>query len=420
MTGNFEGGKTYWFVVAPVKLDGISIAAEDSKGNVYRKSSLSEIQMTQGMYRNLGKLDFEKMREITVSAEHVYGTSNMLNGTKMSVALPHTDITGINLTVTKKDNNAIVRTITNINDVVNGIAISDYDASANCPYLPCGEYYMTGSYTTESGTFDATMLFTIDTQPEDLNVTSVTAFTSYTKYNPNDANAVAEANKCDGTSIYIEQIGGISENIYNNGNYADCFKAKFNGSETQITASYHSEVGKNRFSMPAYGKYTSAVVTFDGVSSSAVSIDDCHVTGIPYNINTAVNDGWVTSGFVSWNKDGAVRLGYNLESWSAADQASITKSFYAPSDINVSLLCTGTANGGRVLSKFSTDFSILVANEEWYKLNSGNNSSKDIECNVSDVLPKGNPEVKCHNSKSTNNACSKITSFSIYYDVLQN
>ena len=416
MTGTFEAGQTYWFVLAPVTLDGISIAVEDVNGNVYRKSSLAQIQLSQGKYRNLGKLEFDKMGEIAVSAEHVFEES-ILSGTKLSVALPHSDITKINLTVTNKDNNAIVRSIANLNDVADGVAISNYNAADNCPYLPYGEYSLTGTYTTKSlGQITVEESFSITERPVDLNVTSVGAYTSYTKYLSSGATV---ANTCDGASIYIEQIGGISENIYNNGNYADCFKAKFNDSETQITASYHSEVGKNRFSMTKYDEYESVKLYFDGIESSSFSLSNCHVTGIPYTLNPSANDAanpWSIDGNVKWNDGEKVRLGYNVEGNWAKEKTTMEKTFYAPANLPVIISCNGTAQGGKFIVSYTTTFNLYVSGTKYYYVSSGKNSSSDINSGaISCELDSNTPKVKLENTNGTNNAYSKITQLSIVY-----
>ena len=102
MTGDFALGKTYWFVVAPVELNGISITVETEKGKVYRRSRSGKVQLNQGKYRSLGTLNFDSMRPITLSAEHTYGETEILTGTKLTLALPHTDVTAINLTVKHK------------------------------------------------------------------------------------------------------------------------------------------------------------------------------------------------------------------------------------------------------------------------------------------------------------------------------
>ena len=367
MVGNFEPGKTYWFVLAPVTLKGISIDVETESG-VYTKANSSEITLTQGKYRSLGTLNFDKMKPITVSSEHEYGNNTLL-GTNLSVNLPYSDISAINLTVKLGDK--VVRTITDTKDVVNGVAKTNYDAAGNWPYLPCGDYNISGSYTTEFGNVNVDYSFSISEGPEKLNITSVNAYTSYTKYLESGADA---ANKCDGTSIYLNQISGISGDILKQSHYSPYLKAKFDsGSEIQA---FFESAGEYRFSMYAYRQYNNVLLIFDGVkSSSDVSLSECHVTGLPYTLKPASKDSvnpWVgntstgsswgqTINYytnVKWNDNGSLRLGYNSDraadglSWDILDprvqpleSSVITKTFHVPSNINVVVNSTGSAVG---------------------------------------------------------------------------
>ena len=413
MTGNFVAGQTYYFVLAPVTLDGISIAVEDENGNVYRKSSLAQIQLSQGKYRNLGKLEFDKMGEIAVSAEHVFEES-ILSGTKLSVALPHSDITKINLTVTNKDNNAIVRSIANLNDVADGVAISNYNAADNCPYLPYGEYSLTGTYTTKSlGQITVEESFSITERPVDLNVTSVGAFTSYTEYLEKD---IAKANELEGSYIYLHQIGGISAGILNKTHYASYITASFDSGNAISAIS--KKAGEYQFKMPNYRKYSTVKLTFDGVPTTEFALTDCYVTGIPYVLNPATNDGWVTTGksHVEWNEDGAVILGYNLKDWSAATKSEITKTFCVPDQIDVVLNSTGSVEGSLTQS---TQFTIHVSGVEKYNVTASKRNSANITVNnIGCSLTSSTPTVKCANSNSTSTACSKIETLSIQYNTL--
>ena len=47
MTGSYAAGSTFWFVLAPVTLDGINITVETGKG-VYSMSTDEQFEMTAG------------------------------------------------------------------------------------------------------------------------------------------------------------------------------------------------------------------------------------------------------------------------------------------------------------------------------------------------------------------------------------
>ena len=416
MTGTFEAGKTYWFVVAPVTLQGISIDVETKSGNIYTKSNSSAITLTQGKYRSLGTLNFDKMKPITVSSEHEYGNNTLL-GTNLSVNLPYSDISAINLTVKLGDK--VVRTITDTKDVVNGVAKTNYDAAGNWPYLPCGDYNISGSYTTEFGNVNVDYSFSISEGPEKLNITSVNAYTSYTKYLESGADA---ANKCDGTSIYLNQISGISGDILKQSHYSPYLKAKFDsGSEIQA---FFESAGEYRFSMYAYRQYNNVLLIFDGVeSSSAVSLSKCHVTGLPYVLNPAANDSinqWVTSGDVKWNNQDrgiSVRVGYALGSSLNTGSSSISKSFYLPSDMKVSVSANAEARGSRVIRDITTTGSVSISDNEACSASAkGKNKYVSFSCDSKKMtMTSSNPKVVCNNSNSTNEACTYLKSLVINY-----
>ena len=450
MTGTFEPGKTYWFVVAPVKLKGISIDVETKSGNIYTKSNSSEITLTQGKYRSLGTLNFDKMKPITVSSEHEC-VNNTLLGTNLSVNLPYSDISAINLTVKLGDK--VVRTITDTKDVDNGVAKTNYDAAGNWPYLPCGDYNISGSYTTGFGTVNVDYSFSISEGPEKLNITSVNAYTSYTKYLESGADA---ANKCDGTSIYLNQISGISGDILKQSHYSPYLKAKFDsGSEIQA---FFESAGEYRFSMYAYRQYNNVLLIFDGVkSSSDVSLSECHVTGLPYTLkpaskdsvnpwvgNTSTGSSWVqTINYytnVKWNDNGSLRLGYNFDkaadglSWDILDprvqpleSSVITKTFHVPSNINVVVNSTGSAVGtGQVTNlglwgsrddRKNTKYDLRVSGGSvfYYTTTNGKEEQSFSSGDKGTTITAATPTVQMENTYSASTACSRIKSLTINY-----
>ena len=448
MTGTFEAGKTYWFVVAPVTLQGISIDVETKSGNIYTKSNSSAITLTQGKYRSLGTLNFDKMKPITVSSEHEYGNNTLL-GTNLSVNLPYSDISAINLTVKLGDK--VVRTITDTKDVVNGVAKTNYDAAGNWPYLPCGDYNISGSYTTEFGNVNVDYSFSISEGPEKLNITSVNAYTSYTKYLESGADA---ANKCDGTSIYLNQISGISGDILKQSHYSPYLKAKFDsGSEIQA---FFESAGEYRFSMYAYRQYNNVLLIFDGVkSSSDVSLSECHVTGLPYTLkpaskdsvnpwvgNTSTGSSWGINYYtnVKWNDNGSLRLGYNSDraadglSWDILDprvqpleSSVITKTFHVPSNINVVVNSTGSAVGtGQVTNlgfwgsrddRKNTKYDLRVSGGSvfYYTTTNGKEEQSFSSGDKGTTITAATPTVQMENTYSASTACSRIKSLTINY-----
>lgn len=144
---------------------------------------------------------------------------------------------------------------------------------------------------------------------------------------------------------------------------------------------------------------------------------DCHVTGLPYSLKSS-NDGWSESGNVTWNKDGyKVRLGYNLSNWGASGTANITKSFYIPADIDISLSVTGNLRGsGGSNSRYQTTFTTAVSGKDVYSTKSTSGSYLDFSSgHVSTVMTSLNTSVKLNNSYSTSEACTRISTLTLEY-----
>lgn len=279
MVGDFAAGKTYWFVLAPVTLNGISITVHDSEENIYVKSRSGQIQLNQGTYRSLGTLNFDKMRPITVSSEHTYGESNgeskKLTGTKLNMSLPE-DLTAVSLSVKNSDGNE-VRKIDDLSRYSNGVIINTKTKDTDWPYLPKGDYTVSGSYTSSAGgvieIFDYP--FKISETPSARTVTQFEPYTSYTN----------RSNSLDGSTIYIKFKVNVSDEILTNSAYTSLFKFKLNGSVTSAV-SLGSGVLESTLANQAWKAHTITSVTcsFDDSPVDDYNPDKTvHVTGIPYD-----------------------------------------------------------------------------------------------------------------------------------------
>ena len=79
-----------------------------------------------------------------------------------------------------------------------------------------------------------------------------------------------------------------------------------------------------------------------------------HVTGIPYVMTTSSNvDNCITNGGAEWGTDGGVRLGHK-----SSGEYYISKTFYAPKDIAISIENNGTIKNG-LIGKCS--YNLMVA-----------------------------------------------------------
>lgn len=298
MVGNFTAGKTYWFVLAPVTLNGISIIVHDSEENIYIKSRSGQIKLNQGTYRSLGTLNFDKMRPIIVSSEHTYGESEMLTGTKLNMSLPE-DLTAVSLSVKNRDGKE-VRKIDDLSSYSNGVIINTKTKDTDWPYLPKGDYTVSGSYTSSaSGVIEISDYPFKISKPSARTITYFEPYTSYTN----------RSNSLDGSTIYIKFKVNVSDEILTNSAYTSLFKSELNGSATSAV-SLGSGVLESTLANQAWKAHTitSVKCSFDGSSVNDYNPSSTvHVTGIPYSynfkdvsdINAYKSAGWTMNGNVS-------------------------------------------------------------------------------------------------------------------------
>ncbi len=363
MVGDFAAGKTYWFVLAPVTLDGISITVHDSEDNVYLKSRSGKIQLNQGTYRSLGTLNFDKMRPITVSSEHTYGESEMLTGTQLNMSLPE-DLTAVSLSVKNSAGNE-VRKIDDLSSYSKGVIINTMTKDTDWPYLPKGDYTVSGSYTSSAGgvieIFDYP--FKISETPSARTITHFEPYTSYTN----------RSNSLDGSTIYIKFKVNVSDEILTNSAYTSLFKSELNGSATSAV-SLGSGVLESTLANQAWKAHTitSVKCSFDGSSVNDYNPDSTvHVTGIPERLTLYGNQSGANAS--SWN--------FNNVKWEAGkciifhngnDGNMISPCFYVPQDKSIGVNCSYGAQyyvgfisvAGLDVDEFSADVRVGLTSDK--------------------------------------------------------
>ena len=322
MTGDYAAGSTFWFVLAPVTLDGITVDVVTAQGS-YSMSTDSQFEMTAGNYRNLGILELKKVQATAATAAHTY-SEGILTGTQVNVNLgidqtTASYITALTLQI-KNAEGAVLRTL-NMDSAAESVVMP---AEGSWPYLPMGDYTVSGTYTLSGVTEKAIedIAFSVTEAPV-FQMTATTPYTSYDKYLAGDT---AGANSLDGSTIYnVGATVTVSDAILNNANYPSL----------SITDN-DEEVSAGNLTGRSWGTHTiKASYTLDGVSvSSETSVE---VTGLPYTAAPPTNSGdhaWsVNSGShqTSWNNDGVKLEG-------TTDKQTLTSpSFHIPSDINISM-----------------------------------------------------------------------------------
>ena len=326
MTGSYAAGSTFWFVLAPVTLDGINITVETGKG-VYSMSTDEQFEMTAGNYRTLGTLNLAPASISNATAKHTYGNGK-LTGTEVSVNLGIPESTAAYITaitVNLKNSDGTILRTSNMNAIAEQIVMP---AEGSWPYLPKGKYTVSGTYTL-SGATEKTIKdieFNITENPE-FEVTATTPYTSYSKYISGDA---AGANSLDGSTIYnVGATVSVSDAILNNANYPS-LSITDNG----------TAVSAGNLSSRSWGKHTiKASYTLDGVTSSKETEVD--VTGLPYtaapptksgNNPWSENEQGLGRHQISWNDDGVKLEGTSL------NQVITSPSFHIPANININMI----------------------------------------------------------------------------------
>lgn len=328
MVGEFLAGSTFWFVLAPTTLNGLTVDVETARG-VYTMSTTSEIKLTAGQYKNLGTLDLKKALLASATAAHIY-ENNVLTGTEIHVNLDIDDATAAYIS---KINFEVVKRIVeeqswweellgqnNSRDFeIYDYSTSSVDSYITIPpdliqtYLPVGEYVLKGSYklggveyNLGEVTFNVPAPFTGEDQPV-LQVTECNVYTSYTKYASGD---IAGANALNGSAIYAEIVkANISDDILDMYGKNTVFTFNFEGGKT-ISGEGYATIGATEF-----GAYVleSISASFNGSAPSNTVVGNTYqITGIPYSydfLNTKkaawTTDGWTTNG----NVDTGISLG---------------------------------------------------------------------------------------------------------------
>ena len=404
MKGSYESGSTFWFVLAPVTLDGITVNVETAKG-AYSMSTDSQFEMSAGEYRTLGTLNLEKVSMTGASAKHVYNSSSILTGTDVTVNLGISDVTAAYVTnlylEIKNAEGTVVRKLSKSS----ASASETIKADSAWPYLPKGDYTVAGSYTLsekETKTLDG-ISFSITEDPE-FSVTSG-AYSSYTMYLDGDP---ATANSCQAETIYAVNTvsAGIADEILKNANYAAITgEATFTLDGNATTESVVS--GQTWGSHPV-----TATFKFDGVERTGHK--DCHITGLPYTLDPKSNDSnhaWKEEGYVNWNTDGGVRLGNNQ--WGG--EAYIMKEFDVPSDINIKVIGNGIVNGTGSLWKVENTISINISDAAIFSKTQKGKTEASFNCNVTAAIKANNGKVKINSSYNLESAKVVIKDFTISY-----
>jgi hypothetical protein len=164
----------------------------------------------------------------------------------------------------------------------------------------------------------------------------------------------------------------------------------------------------------ALGEYKcSAKVTLANgyVCSSPVYVT--HITGLPYTLNVASNDGtWTESGYVNWNTNGGVRLGYNQ--WGG--EAYIERTFHIPAALTVKVTANGIVNGTGSWIKVENTATVTVGSTTVVSNTKKGNGDQSWSCSsASASMSSSSNYVKVNSSYNLEQAKVVLKSLSIQY-----
>ncbi len=402
MSGDFAAGSTFYFVVAPGEVNGFSITVTAQNGATYSKVSSKSFTVAAAAMKNLGVIDFKA--EPGAKAEHTY-SGGTLTGTKVTLTpgLPAGMEAYVeNLTASMTRNGIEYRRIskssasaTEVMEVANGMT-----------YVPQGEYVVEYTYTLNGVPETKTVNVTV---PAPTFTMSASAYTSYSKYLEGNISA---ANNCAPESMYdIKCSVSISDEVLKQLEMSSCTVTmkQPSGSETSLSGSVNKKastyLSTSQYDVSEWGAYTlSSVVTFDGVTKSCPP-KTLHITGLPYKAAPPTNSGahpWAGSA----NKwDGSyVRL----------HKHTISQTFYAPSNVNVSVY-----QSARIYTR-SDDltYNLSLSGNTLYNLEQSSYIPATKTTNVNEsynaVLNGSNPQLQISNSYGTIDAGLEYTNVKVY------
>lgn len=279
---------TYYFVVAPVALEGFTLTFTDKEGKVYSQSSNSEIGGICGFVYNLGNIDL--IENPIITPQHVY-EDGVLMGTQVTLTAPVSDKAWS--AVIKNASGEAVRTVSE----ATGTLTSSH-TDAEWPYLPQGNYTVDYNYTTANGKpMSKTSTFTITEKPQ-FSV-SLAANSTYSYYLSGD---VDKANSMDKNSVsgIVCQAHGILPSLLSNEKYGFTLTDNFSGT---IQTTGEDFATYDDISISQLGETAlSANLTFDGVTKTATQ--NVYITGLPFNHEPPTSENWsANNGQTSFNDD---------------------------------------------------------------------------------------------------------------------
>ena len=228
---------------------------------------------------------------------------------------------------------------------------------------------------------------------------SATISSSYSK------NGVASpTNSISGTELQV--LASLNESIPSN--LISSAQVVYGSTTSNISL---GNVSKFNLALGEY-KCSAKVTLANGyVCSSPVYVT--HITGLPYTLNVASNDGtWTGAGNVAWNTAGGVQLGY----YQWGDAASITRTFHIPAALTVKVSASGTVAGTGSWIKVDNTATVTVGSTTVVSSTKKGNGDQSWSCSsASASMSSSSNSVKVNSSYNLEQARVVLKSLSIQY-----
>ena len=400
MTGSYPAGSQFMFVLTPGTIQGFTVTVVTDKAKWIITRS-SEVSFAPGQYKNLGTLELEQVG-VSATATHTYSGST-LTGTTVDVALNVPTATlqyASDLKIEVRNAAGTVVRSASSSTLTSSVTLA---ATKDWPYLPQGEYTVSGSYKLGDVVKNISTKFT--PLAPTFAVTSH-AYTSYTKY---AAGSIDEANSCNAETIYdvTSASVAISDAIMTNSNYSS------------LKGGYAYKVDGN---VPASSKVEGqtweqhtviASYTFDGVKVSGSKT--CDITGLPYKRSQMIESEWTAA---SWNcefKNGVLQLG----GVSGSGEASYTSNmkFHIPANLNIMLKTNVTIDAYKPgLIWVNTDFTVSVNGSTIIKKNSNKTDNANHDLSATSIFKPSGYSIKLNSSYTLAGPWCKVNSMEILYN----
>lgn len=383
---------TYYFVLAPVAINGFTLTLTDKEGKTYSQHSSTDIGGINGFIYNLGNVDLIDSPIIT--PQHIYDNGTLV-GTQVTLTAPVSDKTW--RATIKNANGETVRTLSE----GTGTLTTDH-TDATWPYLPKGNYTVEYTYTTANGKqMNETSAFTITEEPQ-FSIT-LTANSTYSYYLAGD---VDKANSMDKNSVsgITCQAHGILPSLLSNEKYGFTLSDNFNGS---ITNTGENFVNYNDISINNLGETElSASVTFDGVTKTATQ--KVRITGLPFNHEPPTSENWkADNGQTSFNSD-------HVKTGNAGSNGSFScEKILIPSGTKMSLTYKVDVYMDNALS--TQRYQISVGNQLVFNFSTGSTGTKSFDESVVFTNTSEANQIKCYTGYCYGRANSKTYRIGLSY-----